>query len=63
MPGMVLNGRTSSRWHEGGAFLMIRTQIDAPDFPQGVAIIGSDGVPGIFSMSYFDERVSRADTT
>ncbi len=56
MAGKVLNGRTSFRWHEGGAFLMMRTQVDEPEFPNGVAIIGSDDVAGTFAMTYFDER-------
>ena len=58
--GRVLDGRTSFQWHEGGAFLMMRTQIDEPGFPDGLAIIGSDNVAGTFTMTYFDERgVSR----
>jgi hypothetical protein len=60
MAGKVLTGRTSFHWHEGGAFLMMRTQVDEPEFPDGVAIIGSDDVAGTFTMIYFDERgVSR----
>jgi hypothetical protein len=55
-PGRILNGRTSFHWHEGGAFLMMRTQIDEPEFPDGLAIIGSDNVAGTFTMTYFDER-------
>lgn len=59
LPGETLIGRTSFAWHEGGAFLIMRGQIDEPRFPDGVAIIGSDGGGG-FAMSYFDERgVSR----
>lgn len=58
-PGKVLIGRTSFAWDKGGAFLLMRSEIDAPDFPSGVALIGSDDA-GIFTMIYFDERrVSR----
>ena len=59
VPGKTLSGRTSFAWHEGGAFLIMRSEVDEPRFPDGVAIIGSDG-SGRFAMSYFDERgVSR----
>ena len=58
--GRQLLGRTSFTWHEGGAFLMMRSEVDEPGFPDGVAIIGSDDAAGRFSMIYFDERgVSR----
>jgi hypothetical protein len=60
VPGKILHGRTSFAWHEGGAFLIVRSEIDEPQFPSGVAIIGSDDVAGTFAMTYFDERgVSR----
>lgn len=59
VPGKVLIGRTSFAWDRGGAFLLMRSEINAPDFPSGVALIGSDDV-GTFTMIYFDERrVSR----
>jgi hypothetical protein len=56
VPGKTLEGRTSFAWHEGGAFLIMRAEIDEPRFPGGVAIIGSDDVAGTFAMTYFDER-------
>jgi hypothetical protein len=60
VPGKTLPGRTSFAWHEGGAFLIMRSQVDEPQFPNGLAIIGSDGDGGAFAMIYFDERgVSR----
>lgn len=56
----ALVGRTSFEWHEGGAFLLMRSEIDHPEVPSGVAIIGSDDAAGAFTMLYFDERdVSR----
>jgi len=40
--------------------LMMRSEVDEPSFPDGVAIIGSDDAAGRFCMIYFDERgVSR----
>lgn len=60
VPGETLSGRTSFAWHEGGAFLIMRSEVDHPQFPDGVAIIGSDGASGKCVMIYFDERgVSR----
>jgi hypothetical protein len=54
--GKELRGRTSFAWHQGGAFLIMRSQVDEPRFPDGVAIIGSDDAAGTFAMIYFDER-------
>lgn len=54
--GETLQGRTSFAWHEDGAFLIMRSAVDHPKFPSGVAIIGSDDVAGTFAMLYFDER-------
>lgn len=45
---------------ENGAFLLMRSEIDDPRFPQGIAILGSDDVQHKLFMLYFDERgVSR----
>jgi hypothetical protein len=60
MPGIRLHGRTSFVWHEGGAFLCVRSEIDEPRIPSAVALIGSDDEAGALTMLYFDERtVSR----
>jgi hypothetical protein len=56
VPGTSVCGRTSFAWHEGGAFLIMRSQVDEPRFPGGMAIIGSDDVAGTFAMIYFDAR-------
>jgi hypothetical protein len=56
VPGKALPGRTSFAWHEGGAFLIMRAQVDEAGFPDGLAIIGSDAAAGTFAMIYFDER-------
>ena len=59
-PDTTLHGHTSFEWLEGGAFLMIRSEIDDPRFPQGIAIIGSDDTQAESYMLIFDERgVSR----
>ncbi len=60
LPGTTLHGRAAFEWIEGGAFLIVRSEIDEPGVPSGVAIIGSDDVARRYFMLYFDERgVSR----
>jgi len=56
MAGETLTGRTSFSWHEGGAFLLMRSEVECPEFPDGVAIFGSDDSAGAATMIYFDER-------
>jgi len=59
VPGEILHGRTWFDWHEGGAFLVMRSEVDHPQFPDGLAIVGSSD-SGRAVMIYFDERgVSR----
>jgi hypothetical protein len=59
-PDAALQGRVSFEWIEGGAFLMMRSEIDHPKFPDGMAIFGSDDEADTYYMIYFDERgVSR----
>jgi len=60
LPGTTLHGRTSFDWLEGGAFVIMHSELDHPDFPAGVAIFGSDDGAKRYFMLYFDERgVSR----
>ncbi|MBI2724427.1 MAG: DUF1579 family protein [Chloroflexi bacterium] len=56
VPGTTFHGRTSFQWIEGGAFLIMHSQIDEPEIPSGIAIFGSDNVAGTCCMLYFDER-------
>jgi hypothetical protein len=56
VPGTTFHGRTSFEWIENGAFVMMRSEIDEPEIPNGMAIIGSDDAAGTFTMIYFDER-------
>lgn len=59
-PDAKLHGRVSFEWIEGGAFLMMRSELDHPKFPDGIAIFGSDDEAQTYYMIYFDERgVSR----
>lgn len=58
--GTTFHGRTTFRWIEGGAFLIMHSEIDEPEIPSGIAIFGTDDGNGECSMLYFDERgVSR----
>ena len=60
VPGKTFHGSTSFEWIEGGAFLVMRSQIDELEIPSGIAIFGTDDTTGECSMLYFDEReVSR----
>ena len=60
VPGKTFHGKTSFEWIEGGAFLLIRSEIEEPEIPSGIAVFGSDNASGELFMSYFDERdVSR----
>jgi hypothetical protein len=60
LPGKMLNGESSFKWIEGGAFLMWNSAVYEENFPAGIAILGSDDGTGEFFLSYFDERkVSR----
>jgi hypothetical protein len=38
IPGTTFHGRTSFEWHEGGAFILMRSEIDEPEIPNAVAV-------------------------
>ena len=60
LPDAELPGRISFEWLEGGAFVLLHSEIDHPDFPDGVEIFASDDQAGTYYMLHFDERgVSR----
>ena len=56
LPDLTLHGRVSFAWQHGGAFLVWRSEVDHPLFPDGIAIVGSDDEAGTIFISYFDER-------
>lgn len=59
-PDKILEGKSSIKWIEGGAFLTWHSEIDHEDFPASIVIFGSDDATGEFFMLTFDERkVSR----
>jgi hypothetical protein len=60
LPGTTLHGRATFEWLDGGAFCCLRSKVDDPRFPAGIAIFGSDDEAGTFTMLHFDQRgVSR----
>jgi hypothetical protein len=60
IPDTIYHGQTSFEWMEGGAFLIMHSEIDEQGIPSGIAVFGSDDSTGEYFMLYFDERkVSR----
>ena len=61
VPGKTFHGRTTFSRLESGAFLLVRSYIDEPEIPDGVAILGADdATPEAGALLYFDARaVSR----
>jgi len=60
VPGKIFHGRAVFEWHEGGAFLAVRTDMEETEIPSSVALIGSDDGEERLFMLYFDARgVSR----
>jgi hypothetical protein len=56
LPGSTdVNATSAFEWILGGAFLQQRTQIDHPDAPDAVCLVGPDG-HGNFTQHYFDSR-------
>ncbi len=49
-------GRVTFEWLEGVPLLIERSQVDTPEAPDGVAVIGCDGMSGTYYQLYTDER-------
>jgi hypothetical protein len=56
LPGRTLRGRVTFERIEGGAFLRMRSKMEDPELPEGVAIFGTDDDEKTCTMLYFDER-------
>jgi hypothetical protein len=54
--GDPLAAETSFAWLAGSQFLVQRWQIDHPDAPDGIAIIGYDADRATYVQHYFDSR-------
>ncbi len=55
-PGMEAEGRTSFEWLEGGGFLVERSVVSRPEFPNSISVIGPTGPDGALQQHYFDSR-------
>jgi len=49
-------GRMTFEWFTGAPLVIQRWQVDMPEAPGGVAIIGCDGLAGRYVQLYTDER-------
>jgi hypothetical protein len=49
-------GRVSFEWLEGAPLLIQRSHVELPEAPDGVAVIGCDGMNGTYHQLYTDER-------
>ena len=59
-PSTVVSGHATFEWLAGGAFLLMRTDIEPVGPPSGLAVIGRDDAGETYSMLYYDSRgVSR----
>jgi hypothetical protein len=56
VPGIEAEGRTTFEWLEGGGFLIERSTVDRPEFPNGISVIGATGADGGLQQHYFDSR-------
>ncbi len=56
VPGVDARGRTTFDWLEGGGFLIERSSVDRPEFPNAICVIGATGADGGLQQHYFDSR-------
>lgn len=59
LPGRTLRGRVTFERIEDGAFVRMRSKMEDPEIPEGVAIFGTDGgddADGACTMLYADTR-------
>ena len=49
-------GRVTFAWLEGTPLLVQRSQVDMPEAPDSVSVIGCDGMNGSYHQLYTDER-------
>jgi hypothetical protein len=55
-PAHPIPGRATFEWLGGDHFLVQRWNVDHPDFPDGIAVIGIDPSTGACLQHYFDSR-------
>ena len=49
-------GRSTFEWTLDGAFLLQRSEVDHPDAPNGLILVGVDAESGGYTQHYFDSR-------
>lgn len=49
-------GRVTFEWLDGVPLLIERSHVDVPEAPDGVAVIGCDGMSGTYYQLYTDDR-------
>ena len=53
LPSTVVRGHSAFEWLEGEKFLIVRSRVEHPDFPDSISVIGdTEGL----CMHYFDSR-------
>jgi len=55
-PDTVIRGRSVFEWWGDRAFLIHRSTVDHPDFPDSIAVIGATRPGGGLAQHYFDTR-------
>lgn len=56
IPSAGTQGRTTFEWLEGGGFLIQRSTVARPEYPNAVSVIGATGSDRAFQQHYFDSR-------
>ena len=56
LPDAVIRGRSVFEWWGDRAFLILRSTLDHPDFPDSIAVMGATGPGGGLAQHYFDSR-------
>ena len=51
LPGRTLRGRVTFERNEGGAFVRMRSKMEDPEIPEGIAIFGTDEADDACTMS------------
>lgn len=60
LPGRTIRGRMTFERIDDGAFIRMHSKMEDPQFPDGIALFGTDDDEGTCTMIYFDDRgVSR----
>ncbi len=55
-PAWPGGGRVNFEWLDGVPLLIERSHVDLPEAPDGVAVIGCDGMSGTYYQLYTDDR-------